>query len=62
MMAQDNNDTQALRAQLRKARTTWAPVRQVLWNENVSPFIAVRFYQVVVQAILLYGSETWVIS
>jgi hypothetical protein len=28
----------------------------------VSPPIAARFYQAIVQAILLYGSETWVIS
>ncbi len=35
---------------------------QVLWSENASPFVAARFYQAIVQAILLYGSETWVIS
>jgi hypothetical protein len=62
IMAQDDNDTQALRAQLWKARATWARVGQALWNENTSPFVAARFYQAVIQAILLYGSETWVIS
>jgi hypothetical protein len=62
MMAQDNNDTQALRAQLWKACATWARVGQVLWNENASPFFAAWIYQAVVQAILLYGSEAWVIS
>jgi hypothetical protein len=62
MMAQDDNDTQALRAQLWKARATWARVGQVLQNENTSPFVAAQFYQAVVQAVLLYGSETWVIS
>ncbi len=61
-MAQDNNDKQALHAQLWKARATWAQVGQVLQNENTSLFIAARFYQAVVQAIFLYGSETWVIS
>ncbi len=62
MMAQDDNDIQAIRAQLRKARATWARVGQVLWSENASPPIAARFYQAIVQAILFYGSETWVIS
>ncbi len=61
MMAQDDNDTQALRAQLWNARATWARVGQVLRNENTSRFVAARLYQAVVQAILLYGSETWVI-
>ena len=47
---------------MRKARATWARVGQVLKSENVSPFVAARFYQAVVQAILLYGSESWVLS
>ncbi len=62
MMAQDDNDTQAVRAQLWKARATWAWVGKVLWSENMSPIIAAKFYLAVVQAILLYGSKTWVIS
>ena len=35
MLAQDDNDIQAIRAQLRKARATWARVRQVLRSEKV---------------------------
>jgi hypothetical protein len=62
MMAQEDNDDQVLRAQLLKACATWAQVGHVLWNKNTSLLIAVRFYQAVVQAILFYGSETWVIS
>ncbi len=62
MMAQDDNDTQAVRAQLWKARTAWAWVGKVLWSENTSPIVAAKFYLAVVQAILLYGSKTWVIS
>ena len=61
-MAHDDDDIQAIQAQLRKARATWACVGQVLWSENASPFMAVQFYQAIIQAILLYGSETWVIS
>jgi hypothetical protein len=62
MMAQDDDDTQAIRAQLQKARATWAWVGKVLRGENTSPTIAAKFYLAVVQAILLYGSKTWVIS
>jgi hypothetical protein len=40
MMAQDDDDTQAIRAQLRKARATWAWVGKVLWGENTSPIVA----------------------
>jgi hypothetical protein len=62
MMAQDIDDTQAVRAQLQKARATWAWVRKVLWGENTPPTVAAKFYQAIVQPILLYGSKTWVIS
>ncbi len=61
MMAQDDDDTQAIRAQLWKARATWARVGKVLWGENTFPTVAAKFYLAIVQAILLYGSETWVI-
>jgi hypothetical protein len=62
MMAQDDDDTQAVHAQLWKACATWAQVGKVLWSENTSLIIAAKFYLAVVQAFLLYGSETWVIS
>ncbi len=62
MMAQDDNNNQALHAQLWKAHATWTWVGQVLWSKNTSLFVAAWFYQAVVQSILLYGSEMWVIS
>jgi hypothetical protein len=62
LLAQDNDNIQAICAQLRKARATWAWVGQVLRNENVPPHIAATFYKAVVQTILLYGSKTWVLS
>ncbi len=61
MMAQDDDDAQAIRAQLRKARATWAWVGKVLRGENMSPTVAAKFYLAVVQAVLLYGSKMWVI-
>ncbi len=62
MLAQDDDDIQAIRAQLRKARATWAGVGQVLRSKNASPRMAAKFYTAVVQAVLLYGSEMWVLS
>jgi hypothetical protein len=62
LLVQDNDDTQAICTQMRKARATWARVGQVLWSKNASPFVAAKIYQVIIQAILLYGSELWVIS
>jgi hypothetical protein len=62
LLAQDDDDIQAIRTQLQKACTIWARVDQALRNKNVSPHIAATFYKAVVQAILVYGSKTWVLS
>ncbi len=62
LLAQDNDNIQAIRVQLPKACATWTWVGQVLHNENVSPHVTATFHKAVVQAILLNGSETWVLS
>jgi hypothetical protein len=62
LMSQDDDDIQAILAQMRKARATWAHIGQVLWSENASPHVAARFYQTIIQAILFYGSKLWTIS
>jgi len=59
LLAQDDDDAQAIRQQLRKARGVWARVGQVLRGENTRPRVAAKFYKAIVQAVLLYGSETW---
>jgi hypothetical protein len=62
LLAQDDNDIQAVRAQIGKARATWSRVCQVLWSEHTPPQVTAKFYTAVVQAMLLYGSKTWVLS
>ncbi len=62
LLAQDNDDAQVIQQQMRKARGVWAQVGQVLRGENVMPRVAAKFYVAVIQAILLYGSETWSLS
>jgi hypothetical protein len=59
MKAQDKNNAQAVRHQLRKAWGTWARIGQVLRSKITTPRVAAKFYKAVVQAVLLYGSETW---
>jgi hypothetical protein len=62
LLAQDDDDIQTIHAQMWKARGTWARDGQVLRAENVPPWITAKFYKAVVQAVLLYGSRTWVLS
>ncbi len=62
LLLQDNDDVQAVRSQLHKAQGTWARVGQVLHRENAPQSTSAKFYQAIVQSILLYRSETWVLS
>ncbi len=59
LLAYDNNNTHAIWANPAKARKTWAQVSQVLRAENASPKVCGVFYKATIQAVLLFGSETW---
>ena len=56
LLAQDNDDIQAVRQQIRKARGTWVRAGQVLGGENAEPHVAAKFDKAVVQSVLFYGS------
>ena len=45
-----------------KARKTWARLRNVLRGEFADPKTCGMLYKAVIQQILLYGCETWVIT
>ena len=55
----DDTDVQAVASNLMKARKSWARVSKVLRAENAAPRVCGLFFKATVQAILLYGSETW---
>ncbi len=58
----DDADNQAMRSNLKKAQGCWAWVSCVLRAENATPKTCGMFYKATVQAVLLYGSETWSLS
>ena len=62
LMAQDNSDAQAMRANLRKTRKCWAQVSRVLRADNAKLRVCGMFYKATVQAVLLFGSEMWNLS
>jgi hypothetical protein len=51
-----------MQSNLKKARGCWARVSRVLRAENATPKTCGMFYKATVQAVLLYGSETWSLS
>jgi hypothetical protein len=58
----DDDDLPAVRENMKKARKRWARVSRVLTRNGASPKMMGKFYTAVVQSVLLYGSETWVLS
>ena len=58
----DDNDIQAIRSNLKKARKTWARLSHVCRSENIPPKIAALFYMAVIQSVLLFGSEAWCLN
>ena len=59
LLSMDDNDGPAVRANLLKAQKSWARISRVLREESVPPRVAGMFYKAVVQAVLLYGRESW---
>jgi hypothetical protein len=62
LLAYNNNDSQATRSNLKKARKNWAQVSHVLRAENAAPKVCGVYYKATVHAVLLFGSETWKLS
>ena len=62
LMTMDDTDTQAIRDNLCKARKVWKMLHRLLRGENMTPRVCGMFFKAVVQAVLLYGSETWAVT
>ena len=59
LVASNDNDVQAMQSNLMKAWKCWSRIWRVLCAEYASPRICGIFYKATVQAILLFGSESW---
>ena len=62
ILTENDDDSRCIQDQLKKARSRWWRMANLLKREGANPFQMGRFYVAVVQAILLYGSESWTIS
>ena len=62
LLSSMDSDWPALYSNLKKARQKWARLSCLLAREGASPRVSSMFYKAIIQSVLLYGSETWVIS
>ena len=52
----------AMAGNLRKASKIWTRMTRILGREGAEPRISGLFFNAVVQAVLLFGSEMWVLT
>ena len=62
LLSSNGSDWPAVYYNLKKARKRWMRVSRVLTREGADSRVCGMFYKAVVQSVLLYGCETWVIT
>ena len=56
------NDWPAVVNNLSRARGVWRSMTRILSREGAQPRVSGFFFKAVVQAVLLFGSDTWVVT
>ena len=62
LLERSDGDWTASLRNIRKARQMWGRIGKLLRMEGVEPTVSEKFYHVVVQTLLLFGAETWVLT
>ena len=57
-----DKDQPAISRNLQRAREKWGMIGRILSKKGADPKIMGSFYKVIIQSVLLYGAESWVIS
>ena len=62
ILTDTDDDTKATDNQLRKAKQQWNSIAKLLKREGANANTKAKFYVAVVQTVLLYGTDSWVIT
>ena len=62
ILHQADEDWPAFLRNIWRARKVWGKLGKFLRREGGEPIISEKFYRAVVQEVLLFGSETWVLT
>jgi hypothetical protein len=62
LLSYNNSDWPTLFYNLKKAQQRWGMVSRVLVRDGASTHAMGLFYKAIVQAVLLYGCETWTLT
>ena len=61
-MDQSGDDCPGVLGNIGKARRVWNRLWKLLRREGAEPRVSAMFYQPVVQTVILFGVDTWVLS
>ena len=59
---QTDDDWRPVRRNIKRARRVWGILGKILRREGAEPKVVEMLYRAVTQAVLLFDSETWVLS
>ncbi len=59
LLSQEDNNMRVVQKNMKKVQKCWNCISRVLRAEHASPCVCGMFYKAMVQAILLFGGETW---
>ena len=62
ILTEDDDDSKNIIEQLARARQKWNSRAKILKREGANARTMAKFYMAVVQAVLLYGAESWTIT
>ena len=62
VMTAGDDDWPAVAGNLAKARNSWGRMQGILRREGATPRISGNFFKAVVQQVLLFGADTWVVT
>jgi len=62
MLEDNDDDLPAVERNLKRARQKWGRISRILSKKSARPKAMATFYKAIVQSVLLYGSESWVLS
>ena len=62
ILAENDSDLRCVDEQLKRARQRWARLARILKREGANARCMAVFYLTIVQAVLLYGADSWTLS
>ena len=62
VMTAGGDDWPSVAGNLSKARRSWGRLQRILSREGATPRVSGSFFKGVVQQVLLFGAETWVVT